>query len=46
MPNRRNIPKDLTSLTEKRETDDRRQEERRTGQAEAEIVGDERRTSD
>ena len=46
MPNRRNSPKDLTSLIEKRETDDRRQEERRTGQAEVEIVGDEQRTGD
>ena len=46
MPNRRNISKDLTSLTENRETDDRRQEERRTGQAEAEFVCDERRTGD
>ena len=48
MPNRLNVPEDLSPLIEKRETDDRREEERRTGAADLdpETVAEEQRTGD
>ena len=47
MPNRLNIPEDLDSLVEKRETeDDRRQEERRADQEQANQIEAEQRFGD